>query len=186
MDKRGELIGPKSITTPQCFIHVSKMGVEEWSQGQLVVIDPPKYAKMLFKRMEYFGAFTVLHALIEFWMQNLYELNTFKKIGPLKAYEEHIAKARYRYRTLIRDLLRSKLISEGEAKRIEDFGLLRDRIVHRLVKYSYQTYPWHFIGKEEVVQGFERGLTLVDLLSARCNNRTSMTFVLRPSRKNLK
>ena len=159
------------------------MGIEEWSQGQLVVIDPPKYAKMLFKKMEYFGAFTVLHALIEFWMQNLYELTLIHKIGPLRAYEEHVAKARYRYRLLVGDLLKAKLIGKGEAKRIEDFGLLRDRIAHRLVKYSYQTYPWHLVGKAEVVHVFEEGLALVDLLSARCNNKTSMTFPLRPSRK---
>jgi len=157
------------------------MSIEEWSQGQLVVVDPLKYAKILFKKMEYFGAFSVLHALIEFWMQNLYELNTFKKIGPLKDYELRIAKARYRYRILINDLLKAKLINKGEAKSIDAFFVLRDRIGHHLVKYSYQTFFWHFVGKEEVIQGFDKGLALVNLLSARCNHRTSMAFVLRPT-----
>ena len=138
-----------------------------------MVIDPPKYAKMLFKKMEYFGAFTVLHALIEFWMQNLYELKTFDKFGhwkTLRTYEEHMVKAQYRYRKLIHDLLSAKLINNGEAKRMEDFNLLRDRIIHRLVKYSYQNYIWDVVRKEEIVQGFEKGLALLNLLSARCNN----------------
>ncbi len=110
-------------------------------------------------------------------MQDLYELNYSRKYGPHKLWEflKRTLEKGYRYDELRRTLLREGLITQQEAKRIENFGTLRDRVVHRLVKYSFQTYKEYVIRKDEVIQGLEEGLTLVDLLSAKSRHRVSMT-----------
>jgi len=158
------------------------MSIEEWPEGQLVVKgDIVKYASKLFEQREYFGAFARIHALIEFWMQDLYELDYLKKRGPIQLHER-LTKL-YRYGTLVRDLEKSEILTSGEATRLREFGWLRDRIMHRLVKYSYQTYPWHVVKKDEVLRGFEEGLALAELLSAKAGHQFSMTIFPVPMRK---
>jgi hypothetical protein len=41
-----------------------------------------------------------------------------------------------------------------------EFGQLRNRIFHRLIKHSYSAGPNNPMGREEVVRGFEEGLDL--------------------------
>ncbi len=140
--------------------------------------EPLEYAKKLFQNREYFGAFTVIHTLIEFWMQNLVELDYLKRHDPIKQLEflkKTEEERGYRYSKLRNTLVKQGFITSEEAKRIENFGRLRDRIVHRLVKYTFQTYKWYIVRKDEVIQGFEEGLALVHLLSAKSTHRWSMT-----------
>lgn len=157
------------------------MSVEEWPDGHLVVKgNIVEYAKKLFEENEYFGAFARIHALVEFWMQALYEQKLLEKLGPIQLYER-LTKL-YRYGALVHDLEKDGLLAAEEANKVKQFGSLRDRIMHRLVKYSYQTYPWHVVKKEEVVRGFEQGLALVELLSAKAGHQFSMTIFPVPLR----
>jgi len=145
--------------------------------------DIVEYARKLFEQREYFGAFARIHALIEFWMQDLYELDYLEKCGPIHLHER-LTKL-YRYGTLVRDLEKSGLLTTEQATKVREFGWLRDRIMHRLVKYSYQTYPWHAVKKDEVVRGFEQGLALVELLSGKAGHQFSMTIFPVPVKKHL-
>jgi len=63
--------------------------------------------------------------------------------------------------------------SDAEAARLVEFGRLRNRIFHRLIKHSYQqgqTIRWD---GEEVVRGFEEGLDLETLLRDRLQKLTA-------------
>jgi len=143
------------------------MSVEEKPDGRLVIKgDIIKYAKELFDEKEYFGAFARIHALIEFWMQQLYERHYVKKHGDRSFFEKYEGlKETYRYGRLVDCLKKEKIIDAEEANRIKSFGKLRDRIIHRLVKYAYQTQPEYMVNKDEVIQGFNEGVALEKLLS---------------------
>jgi len=145
------------------------LSIEERPEGQLVVEGGVvEYAKKLFNEKEYFGAFAVLHALIEFWMQNVYENDYKKRHGSLKFLVEYeMLKKNYRYWELRDWLKKLKIIDSKEVDRINAFGDLRNRIIHRLVKYCFMPQPQYIVTKKEVDQGFNEGIALVEMLSTK-------------------
>lgn len=145
------------------------MSVEERWDGVLVLKgDIVEYARKLIAKKEYFGAFARIHALLEFTMQNRYEMDRWILRGhiphEIQFRIQHGKPKIYRYRELKNKLLKEKIISQEEANRIGNFGDIRDRIMHRLVKYSYQSRPENMVKKDEALKLFEQGVELVNAL----------------------
>lgn len=157
------------------------MAIEEGEAGQLIfpkgMDEYLEYARKLVEEKEYFGAFARIHALIEFWMQDLFEQDyqTSHSDDELtKLVSESGPKAQYRFSRLVEALTKRDLLTPDEAKRLKDFNLLRDRILHRLVKYSFQTYPWHVVMRSEAEGEFEEGVKLAKLMEAKCGGQWIM------------
>jgi len=157
-----------------------RMGVGK--NGELVIEgDILEYAKELLKRKEYFGAFACLHALIEAWMEELFE-REYAKRHRLKEARDRSLKG-YRYGRLKEDLLKHRLISADEAKAVEGFDDLRHRVVHRIVKFQFRPKEHYRVRETEVINGFNRGVELVGLLKAKCEGQFSTTVLLDESGK---
>jgi hypothetical protein len=161
------------------------LSVEEGPDGQLVVggdMDAYiEYARKLFVEKEYFGAFARIHVLIEIWMQDLYELHYAKAHSPFDMYKlvsDQGPNNLYRFVRLVDLLAKERLISPEEANRLKSFSNLRDRILHRMLKYSFQTYPWHVVKKDEVLGGFEEGISLAKSLRDKCGGLWTMAIVV--------
>jgi hypothetical protein len=161
------------------------LSVEEWSKGQLVVTgDMDKYieySRKLLEQGEYFGAFARIHVLIEIWMQNLYELNFQKSHNPFEMYKlasERGPNDLYRFFRLVNVLGEEKLVSSEEVDRLKSFNHLRNRILHRMLKYSFQTYPWHVVKKDEALRGFEEGIALAKLVREKCGGAWVMSIMV--------
>ncbi len=164
-------------------VAISNLSVEEWPDGQLVVKgDMDKYveySRKLLEQGEYFGAFARIHVLIEIWMQNLYELNFSKSHDSFEMHKLVSDKGPnylYRFVKLVNLLVEEKLVSPEEADRLKSFSNLRNRILHRMLKYSFQTYPWHIVKKDEALRGFEEGVALVKLVREKCGGIWMMTI----------
>jgi hypothetical protein len=157
------------------------LSVEEWPDGQLVVKGDMdnyvEYARKLLEQGEYFGAFARIHVLVEIWMQNLYEQN-FRRSHALSEMHKLVSdtgpKNLYRFARLVDHLVKEKLICPEEADRLRSFSNLRDRILHRMLKYSFQAYPWHIVKKDEALKGFEEGVVLAKLVRDKCGGEWMM------------
>jgi hypothetical protein len=160
------------------------MSIVEGSEGQLVVLPNEAeyivHAKRLFANGEYFGAFARIHVLVEVWMENLYELNFAKTHTMFQSYER--AKQGYRYSGLTKGLLKLGAVNGEEAERIQAFHDLRNSILHRMLKYSFKTYPWNIVEKAEAEVKFEDGLALCELLRTKCQGHWPMYAVDIPIR----
>lgn len=153
----------------------SKVRIIVWPEGQLVINgDPILYAKELHSQMDYFGAFAVIHSMIEFWMQRLYQSYVrysrgfAESIKLLKAMKE--AHPDWRYQNLVPLLEGESLIGKKEAKEIREFNELRNRILHRLAKYSYDTGYKNFVTKSEADRSIDVGLSLTELLMTKASD----------------
>ena len=145
-----------------------KMEFTEWKEGQLVITsDIVQDAKRAFEQNEWFGAYARIHVMIEFWMQQIYELDYSQKNKMHELVEKLNNNYFYGYRQLIRDTTRMGYITEGESQRLSEWRKLRNRIFHRLIKYSYQTAHYNVVKKEELIRGFEEGLALEELVRER-------------------
>src|SRR2546421_3503615 len=145
-----------------------KIEFTEWKEGQLVITsDIVQDAKRAFEQNEWFGAYARIHVMIEFWMQQIYELDYSQKNKMHELVEKLNKNYFYGYGQLIRDTTRMGYITEGESQRLSEWGKLRNRIFHRLIKYSYQTAHYNVVKKEEVIRGFDEGLALEELVRER-------------------
>lgn len=150
------------------------LSIEELHDGTLVFKNPDgfleyivEYSRRLIGENEFFGAFGRVHSLIEFMMQNRYEMDARLRKGLIPE-EQEIEMTTgepkiYRWRELIEKLREAELINHDEAKRIKNFGCMRDRIMHRLMKYSFQSRQHYRVVKEDAVKLFEEGVQLADL-----------------------
>jgi len=113
-------------------------------------------------------AFALLHAFIDWEMANLYEQHHLHKGGTLiELIDEKIMQKKYRFRDLQRELRKNKLTDEKEDQRLDKWYDLRNRIIHRLVAYSYHNYRWNRVTRREVEQGFHEGEEIAELLRVR-------------------
>ncbi len=152
---------------------VPSTGFTDWEKGQIVgTADIVEETKNAFQRNEWFGAFARLHCMIEFWMQEIYEFDSKKDrtVDQAEYLNKHYF---YGYWRLVEDVRKIGVISDGEAARLVEFGRLRNRIFHRLIKHSYSAGPNNPVGREEVVRGFEEGLDLESLLRERLQKLTA-------------
>lgn len=149
------------------------MGFTDWEKGQIVgTADLVEETKKAFRRNEWFGAFAMLHCMIEFWMQEIYEFDSKKDriVDQADYMNKHYF---YGYWRLVEDVRRIGIISDAEAARLAEFGRLRNRIFHRLIKHSYSAGPSSPVAREEVARGFEEGLDLETLLRDRLQKMTT-------------
>ena len=113
-------------------------------------------------------AFALLHAFIEWEMTNLYEtsqiINGVILHSLRKNFREH---KMYLFRSLNKELLKKKLIEHSEYKRFLDWYNIRNRIIHRLVAFSYHPDAFNKVTREEVENGFLEGEALSELLRIR-------------------
>jgi hypothetical protein len=145
----------------------------DWEKERLVgTTDIVEETKDAFRRGEWFGAFARLHCVIEFWMQEIYEFDCGKdqEVGQADYLNKHYF---YGYWRLVEDVRKIGIITDEEATRLVEFGILRNRIFHRLIRHSYSTGPNDAVGKDEVARGFEEGLALETLLKERLRKLTS-------------
>ena len=151
------------------------MSIVEARDGILVFRNPNgilehivEYSRKLINENEFFGAFGRIHSLIEFMMQNRYEIDTRIRKGLIPEeleIERRTGKSKiYRWRELVNRLLNAKLISQENATNIERFGVMRDRIMHRLMKFGFHPHEKYKVKKEEAVKIFEEGIQIVNLL----------------------
>jgi len=110
--------------------------------------------------------------MIEFWMQEIYEFDSKKDrtVDQADFMNKHYS---YGYWRQVEDVRKIGIISDAEAARLVEFGRLRNRIFHRLIKHSYSAGPNNPVGREEVVRGFEEGLDLETLLRDRLQKLTA-------------
>ena len=110
-------------------------------------------------------AFALLHAFIEWEMANLYEQHHLRKGGTLiELIDKKIMQNKYRFRYLQRELRNNELTDQKEDQRLGKWYELRNRIIHRLVAYSYHNYRWNRVTRKEVEQGFHEGEEIAELL----------------------
>jgi hypothetical protein len=139
------------------------MKFKEWVDGALVpegdILDGAEEA---FRDSRYVEAFALLHALIDWWMIALIQLREGAKTSS-KTYDLHF-KHEYRFKSSAKTLLEKGIIDEKQHGRLLQFNELRDKIIHRLVMYSYQPYARNKVTRNEVIEGFEKGKALAHLL----------------------
>jgi hypothetical protein len=139
------------------------MKVKELANGGLVLEgDVLDGAEEAFRDLRYVEAFASLHAYIDWWMTDLIQLHGSVRDSS-KTHELHF-KHEYRFRSSAKILLDKKIIDEKQYGRLLQFNTLRDKIIHRLVMYSYQPYAGNKVTKDEVIEGFEKGKALAHLL----------------------
>ena len=145
----------------------TRMRVKESSHGGLILDgDILKGAQEAFNDLRYVEAFALIHALIDWWMIDLYQMHEDSKGGLDHVQELHF-KRKYRFESLVKDLFRLNIIGRDEYDRLWRFRDLRDKIIHRLLMYAYQPYERNKITKNEATQGFEEGKALAMMLSSR-------------------
>jgi hypothetical protein len=125
-------------------------------------------AEEAFKNKRYVEAFTLLHAYIDWWMMDNIQLrNDFE--------------FKLRFMSSANYLRTYKIINDGQYERLRKFNELRDMIIHRIVRYSYQHYQIKYKIKDkeiierskvrisEVDEGFKEGKDLAQLLKGKTN-----------------
>lgn len=129
-------------------------------------------AEEAFREMRYIEAFALLHAYIDWWMTDNIQLRVKTPFN-----------RKYRFMTSAKLLKNElKIINEDEYERLRSFDELRNIIIHRLVRYSYQHYPINYknknneviersrITKPEVINAFEEGKKLANLLKGKTSS----------------
>ena len=143
------------------------MKVKEYPDGTILVDgNVLEGANEAYQEGRIIEAFALLHAFIDWEMVNLYEQHHLRKGGTLIELKDNMLK-KYRFGWLRSELLRNKLTDNKENQKLNKWYELRNRIIHRLVAYSYYNYPWNRVTKKEVEQGFYEGKEIAELLRVR-------------------
>lgn len=134
--------------------------------------DALKGAEEAFSERRYIEAFALLHALVDWWMIDLYQLNEdpSSSIGigqALKGKVSMLEREDYRFKKSMKYLLDKGIVKPKEYERLQAFNKLRDRIIHRLVMYSYQRLEKNRIDEADAKAGFKEGKDLVILLRSK-------------------
>jgi hypothetical protein len=145
------------------------MKVKEWVDGGLVLDgDILEGAEEAFKETRYVEAFALLHAYIDWWMTDLIQLS-----GSIRDSSKTYAllfECEYRFRSSAKILLTKRIVDGKEYGRLLKFNELRDKIIHRLVIYSYQHHARNKVTGNEIVERFEEGKALALLLRGRTSS----------------
>jgi hypothetical protein len=127
--------------------------------------DALRGAEEAFRQRRYVEAFALLHALVDWWMIDLYQLNEYPSVAShLERVRNLFEREDYRFKPSLKYLLDKTIISPKEYEGLIAFNKLRDKIIHRLVMYSFQHFEKNRIGQKEVDEGFREGVELVGLL----------------------
>jgi hypothetical protein len=99
------------------------MEFTEWTEGQLVITsDIVQDAKKAFELNEWFGAYARIHVMIEFWMQQIYELD-FSQKNKMQELIDKVNKSYFcGYGQLIRDTTKMGCLTEEESQRLSEWG----------------------------------------------------------------
>jgi hypothetical protein len=144
------------------------MKVKECSDGSLVLEgNILEGAQEAFKNKRYVEAFALLHADIDWWMTALIQSHGVAKALTIDQRQKLFSDSEYRFKNSVHFLEEHKIIDEKERGRLLRFNELRDRVIHRLVTYSYHTHAENRITKLEVTKGFEDGKVLDCLLRSK-------------------
>ena len=148
------------------------MEFTDWEKERLIgTSDIVEDAKRAFQRNDWFGAFARVHCMIEFWMQEISELDSRKSQTTERV--EYLNKHYfYGYWRLTEETRRLGYITDEEARRLVEFGRSRNRIFHRLVKHHYSAAHYEIVHEKEVEKAFEEGLALESLVRERLRKLT--------------
>ncbi len=141
------------------------MKVKEGKNGGLILDgEVLEGAEDAFRKERLVEAFSLIQALIDWRMLNLYQINEMNNGVP--THEIHLVdwgKVKT-FKGLAGYLEKNKIISLKDHERLREFYDLRNMIVHRLIIYAYQPYAHNRVVMEEAVQGFGEGKFLAELL----------------------
>lgn len=127
-------------------------------------------AREALNETRYVEAFALLHALIEWWMTDLVQLDwETKKEKTEKLPNKH------RFMESLRRLRLNEIINENERERLLKFYDIRNLIIHRLVTRSYRNKPetnrdgpeTNRVTKDEVLEEFKEGEELLQVLKGK-------------------
>ena len=123
-----------------------------------------KGAEEAFQEGRYVEAFSLLQAVIDAFMIFVYQMREGEDFR--KTDEVH-HKLKYRFK-MLRDYMNgSGLLSDEEMGKLDSFYDMRNRIVHGIVMYAYQSYERYRIRESEAIKGFDLGRELYKILDAK-------------------
>lgn len=161
------------------------MRVKEWVDGALVLEgDILEGAEEAFRDTRYVEAFTLLCADIDWWMTALIQLHDVAKTFTIEQGQKLFSDSEYRFKDSVCLLKKYKIIDGKEYGRLLNFGKLRDRIIHRLVIYSYHTHLENKVTKTEAFDGFKEGKALDLLLKGKTGSVASNPEVIKGKNPN--
>jgi len=117
-------------------------------------------AEEAFQELRYVEAFSLLQASIDAFMTFVYE----HREGTNRGEDKDSPPEKHNFWTLRNYLHDNDLLSEKEDSKLTNFYELRNRMIHKLVMYAFQSYPRYSISKSEAIKGFERGKELYLML----------------------
>jgi hypothetical protein len=143
--------------------------VKEYPDGTILMDgDVLEGANEAYQEGRIIEAFALLHAFIEWEMTNLYEQHHLSKgVILIKLKDKKIMQKKYRFPDLRSELRDNKLIDKKEDQRLGKWYDLRNRVIHRLVAYSYSNDSWNRVTRKEVEQEFQEGEKIAELLRVR-------------------
>ena len=141
------------------------MKVKDGANGELILDGKPlQGAEEAFREERVLEAFALISALIDWRMLNLYQMKEMGKGVPTPEIHHDNWEEVKTFRQLVSYLVQNKVISGKVPERFREFYVLRNKIVHRLIIYSYQPYAQNRVLREEAIRGFEEGKFLAELL----------------------
>ncbi|MBI4258744.1 MAG: hypothetical protein HY619_07300 [Thaumarchaeota archaeon] len=144
------------------------MKVKEYPDGTILLEGKAlEGAREAYQEERIIEAFALLHAFIEWEMANLYEQNHLSNGGSLIELREKGIMQKYRFSWLRKQLRDTQLLKPVEDQRLGKWYDLRNKIIHRLVAYSYHNYDWNRVTREQVEDGFREGEALAEMLRRR-------------------
>ena len=145
---------------------MGNMKVKENLDGSLVLDgNSLEGAREAFRADRIVEAFSLLHAFIEWEMANLIEYSHLRSGGTLIDLREQMQN--YRFNWLLDQLCIKILIKPHENELIIKWYDIRNKIIHRLVAYSYHNYQWNRVTRKEVNEGFLKGQAIAEMLRKR-------------------
>lgn len=137
------------------------MRVKDWADGTIVLNGTPlEGAEQAFAESRYVEAFALLYADIDWWMASLIQSHELAEALTVEESQKLFSDSTYRFKDSAYRLEKSKIIDGKQYGRLLKFSELRDKIIHRLVIYSYHAHEENKITKTEAVAGFEEGKAL--------------------------
>jgi hypothetical protein len=164
---------------------VRDMKVKEWVDGALVLEgDILEGAEEAFRDTRYVEAFALLYADIDWWMTALIQSHEVAKTLTIEQEQKLFSDSEYRFKNSACLLKKYEIIDGKQYGRLLKFSKLRDRIIHRLVIYSYHTHAENKVTKTEAIDGFEEGKALDHLLKGKTGLVALNPKVIKEERQN--
>lgn len=111
-------------------------------------------AEEAFNETRYIEAFALLHAYIDWLMTDLIQLDGC--VRDSSKTHELLFHSEYRFRSSAKCLFCKSIINEKQFGELMAFNGLRNKIIHRLVMYSYQCHARNKVTSTEVKKNLKR------------------------------